>query len=261
MRTGLRATVSRAGLITGDTPPVATAEGSGGRPSFDDVRRQAGRTPVPPARLEMRRLAAAAREVIDRLVATRAPVEALTRAADQLEAASAELAGWPQGRLYEGFAEPANAGDPGAFFDHSPLQGAANPLAPPLRLEVVEGTVLGHVRFGAAYEGPPASVHGGYVAAAFDEALGMAQSLGGSPGMTGTLTIRYRRPTPLHTDLRIEATLDRQEGRKIWCSGRLLAGDELCAEAEGIFISVDLVRMAELRARRDGAAGEDGGED
>ena len=219
--------------------------------NFAEVRRQAMQVPVTPARQEMRRLAAAGREVIERLVATSAPEEPLKRAADLLEEASALLAEWPQGRLYEGYAEPANAGDTHAFFDHSPLQGVANPLAPPVRLEVVDGVVHGRVRFGSAYEGPPSSVHGGYVAAAFDEVLGMAQSLGGSPGMTGTLTIRYRKPTPLHTDLRFEARLDRQEGRKIFCSGELFAGDLLCAEAEGIFISVDIARMAELMARRE----------
>jgi acyl-coenzyme A thioesterase PaaI-like protein len=206
---------------------------------------------VPPARAQMRRVAAATRQVIDRLVATQAPVDALTRAADHLEAAFAELAGHPQGRLYEGFAESANAGDPRAFFDHSPLMGLANPLAPPLRLEARDGVVHGHARFGAAYEGPPNSVHGGYVAAAFDEVLGMAQSLGGNPGMTGTLTIRYRRPTPLHTDLRFEATLDGRDGRKLFTTGRLYAGDALTAEAEGIFISVDFARIAEMMARRD----------
>jgi acyl-coenzyme A thioesterase PaaI-like protein len=229
---------------------VADDAGATGH-NFDEVRRQMLSVPLTPARQEMRRLAAAAREVIERLVATTAQEEALRRAADRLEEASADLAGWPQGRIYEGYAEPANAGDPHAFFDHSPLQGAANPLAPPVRLEVRDGVVHGDVHFGSAYEGPPSSVHGGYVAAAFDEVLGMAQSLGGSPGMTGTLTIRYRKPTPLHTDLRFEARLDRQEGRKIFCSGELFAGDLLCAEAEGIFISVDIGRMAELMARRE----------
>lgn len=230
----------------------ATATGR----NFDEVRQRLRQVPVSGPRREMRRLAAAAREVIERLVATTAPEEPLRRAADRLEEASGELAGWPQGRIYEGFAESANAGDPHAFFDHSPLQGAANPLAPPLRLEVLDGEVHGEVHFGSAYEGPPSSVHGGYVAAAFDEVLGMAQSLGGSPGMTGTLTIRYRKPTPLHTDLRFVARLDRQEGRKIFCSGELYAGEALCAEAEGIFISVDIGRMAELMAKRDEAGAE-----
>ncbi|CAN5618160.1 PaaI family thioesterase [soil metagenome] len=210
--------------------------------------------PVAPERREMRRLAAAARLVIDRLVATSAPVEVIARAADRLEEASEELAGYPQGRVYEGFAESANAGDPRAFFDHSPIIGASKPLAPPVRLDVVDAedgpTVVGHVRFGAAYEGPPGAVHGGYVAAAFDEVLGMAQSLGGSPGMTGTLTIRYRRPTPLHTELRFEGRLERQEGRKLFTQGRLLDGDALCAEAEGLFITVDFARIAEMTAKR-----------
>jgi acyl-coenzyme A thioesterase PaaI-like protein len=207
---------------------------------------------VEPRRAEMRRLAASARDVIERLVATEAPLEALTRAADLLAAASAEMEGYPRGRTYEGFAESANAGTPTAFFDHSPIIGQANPLAPPLRVEIRDSAVHGHARFGSAYEGPPGAVHGGFVAAAFDEVLGMAQSLGGAPGMTGTLTIRYRRPTPLHTDLRFEGTLDRQEGRKLFTSGRLFAPDGLCAEAEGLFISVDFSRIAEMMATRKG---------
>ena len=66
---------------------------------------------------------------------------------------------------------------------------------------------------GRPYEGPPGHVHGGFVAAAFDEVLGFVQSTTGQPGMTGTLTIRYRKPTPLDTDLRFEATVQRVEGR------------------------------------------------
>jgi acyl-coenzyme A thioesterase PaaI-like protein len=213
---------------------------------------------VSPRAVEMRRLATAARDVIELLVATEAPLEVLTQAADLLEAASAELGAWPHGRRYEGFAETTLAGgtsdfppDQADFFEHSPIVGAANPLAPPLRLVVEDGVVHGYARFGAAYEGPPSAVHGGFVAAAFDEVLGMAQSLGGSPGMTGTLTVKYRRPTPLHTDLRFEARLDRQSGRKQFVSGSLWDGDSLCAEAEGLFISVDFSKIAEMMSRRD----------
>ena len=206
---------------------------------------------VTPQRLEMRRLADAMRLVIDRLVATRAPQERLAEAATALEAIAAQLEGYPQGHTFEGFSESANAGDPHAFFDHSPIIGRANPLAPPLDLATLEDKVVGRARFGSAYEGPPGAVHGGYVAAAFDELLGMAQSLGGKPGMTGTLTIRYRRPHPLHTEIEFEAELVRVEGRKIFTTGRSYAGGNLLAEAEGIFISVDFSKIAELMARRD----------
>ena len=209
---------------------------------------------VTPERAEMRRIAEAARLVIERLVASEAPLDALQAAARHLESASTKLGDYPQGRLYEGFAESANAGDPHAFFDHSPVMGAANPLAPPLQLEALEGRVFGTVRFGSAYEGPPGHVHGGYIAAMFDEVLGMAQSMSGRPGMTATLTVRYRKPTPLHAELRFEGTLDRVDGRKLFTTGRCFNGDLLTAEAEGLFISVDFAKFARMMAEREGGA-------
>jgi len=210
---------------------------------FPEAIRYADDADVTPRRAEMRRLAHATRLVIDRLVATSAPEEALKAAAEALEAVAGALGGYPQGALFEGFAETANAGDPHAFFDHSPIIGRANPIAPPVELGVVGEKVEGTARYGAAYEGPPGCVHGGHIAAAFDEVLGMTQSLSGQPGMTGTLTVRYRRPTPLHADLRFEGELLRREGRKIFTEGRLYHGDDLTAEAEAIFISVDFSRL------------------
>jgi acyl-coenzyme A thioesterase PaaI-like protein len=208
-------------------------------------------------RAEMRRLADAGRLVIERMATTDAPHAAIERAAELLEAAAHELDGPGRRRTYEGFAESANAGGaPHAHFDHSPLMGMANPIAPRARIESGgKRTIVLRMRFGAAYEGPPGSVHGGMVAAAFDEVLGMTQSLSGRPGMTGLLTVRYRRPTPLHRDLRFEGRLDRVEGRKIFTSGSCFDGETLTAEAEGLFISVDFDRIAALMAVRDGSSG------
>jgi len=196
--------------------------------------------------VEKRRLASAMRQVIDRLVTSDAPEAELKTAADALERYAARLATHPRRRVPAGFSEVANAGDVAGFFDMSPLIGLSNPMAPPIELRVDGGTVHGKVTFGAAYEGPPGHLHGGFVAAAFDEVLGFTQSLSGSPGMTGTLTIRYRKPTPLYTELRFEATIVRTEGRKIFTEGRVYAGELLTAEAEGLFISVDLTRMRQL---------------
>jgi acyl-coenzyme A thioesterase PaaI-like protein len=102
-------------------------------------------------------------------------------------------------------------------------------------------------------------VHGGWIAAAFDEVLGFTQSLTGHPGMTGTLTIRYRRPTPLHTELRFRGRVDRVEGRKIFTSATLHAGADLCAESDGIFVRVDFERFAELAKQRAARATGQGG--
>jgi acyl-coenzyme A thioesterase PaaI-like protein len=208
---------------------------------------------VSPRRAQLRRLADAGRTVIERMASMDAPEDAVERAAELLEAAARALDGPGRVRRYEGFAESANAGgDPHAHFDHSPVMGMANPIAPPTRVEVIDDvTVVLDVRFGAAYEGPPGSVHGGVLAATFDELLGMTQSLSGQPGMTGTLSVRYRRPTPLHRELRFIGTLDPIDGRKIFTTGRCLDGEDVTAEATGLFIHVDFQRLAALMTSRD----------
>jgi acyl-coenzyme A thioesterase PaaI-like protein len=207
---------------------------------------------VSPRRMEMRRLAEAGRVVIERLATTDAPHEVIEEAATLLEQVAATLEGHDKVRSYEGFAEAGPAGgDEHAHLDHSPIMGLANPIAPHMLIEWEGDKVVLRGTFGSAYEGPPGSVHGGWVAATFDELLGMAQSIGGQPGMTGTLSVKYRRPTPLHRELRFEGTLDRVEGRKIFTTGRCYDGDALTAEAEGLFIRVDFQKIAAMMLERD----------
>lgn len=239
-----------------------------------------------PERIQRRRLAAAAREVITKLVATTADAEEMALAADGLEEIAGILGELPGGQLYEGFSEAANAGpalrammamfservpdttpgdgapdgdgepaanpamsaQPGttegnerfAFFDHSPLIGLANPLSPPLVLDYDPADVTrvrGRVNFGPAYEGPPGCVHGGYVAAVFDELLGATQSLSGTQGMTAHLGVDYRSPTPLGEDLVMHGSVEGIDGRKIRTRATMHAGDRLCAEADALFIA------------------------
>jgi hypothetical protein len=222
-------------------------------PDVDDFAERlaaAANAALTPKRVEMRRVGNALRRIIDKLVATEAPADELANLAGMLEGLAGVLDPWPQGRSYEGFAESANAGTPNAFFDNSPIMGEANPLAPPLHVGVDGSKVVGHACFGAAYEGPPGCVHGGYIAATFDEVLGMTQAMTGLRGMTGTLTIRYRKPTPLHRDLLWEGEVVRQEGRRIYTEGRCSDGDTVTAEAEAIFVVVDFARIAELYVNR-----------
>jgi acyl-coenzyme A thioesterase PaaI-like protein len=203
---------------------------------------------------ERRRLAAAMRTVIERLLTSDAPEAELRTAADRLEAYAEHLATHPRGRKYEGWAETSPAGDVAGFFDQSPVIGLANPLAPPIEVRAATseegGGVVARVRFGSAYEGPPGCVHGGWVAAAFDEVLGFANSLSGSPGMTARLTVNYRKPTPLHAELVFRARLDRIDGRKIYTSGKVYAGDVMTAEADGLFVSVGREKFAGLFEER-----------
>lgn len=206
-----------------------------------------------PRRRALADLADAARDLIDRLVATDAPDEVIVAAANDLRAVADSFAGYRSGTFY-GFSEAANAGatfEP--VFDHSPMIGMANPLAPPITLEPHEDHVVGHAVFSHAYEGPPGCVHGGYIAAAFDEILGAAQSLSGAPGMTGTLAIRYESPTPIAEPLRFEARLAGVERRKIFVEGSCHADGRLTATAKGTFISLQagkFLSMLEERSAR-----------
>jgi acyl-coenzyme A thioesterase PaaI-like protein len=206
---------------------------------------------------EIRELADAVRDLIHRMVATAAPLEVFAGVAGELREVARRFEPYPQEYLYHGVRESALAdadavgSDYEGPFDLSPMLGRANPLAPPLRMTIDGVAVTGTATFGSAYEGPPGCVHGGYVAAAFDEVLGLAQMAGGQPGMTGRLTVNYRSPTPLQTELRFVGRVDRVEGRKTFCTGELHAGDRLCADAEALFVSVDFSRIAALAEQSD----------
>lgn len=201
---------------------------------------------------EKRRLARAMRRVIRGLIETDAPHGELAAAADALEAFGERLERLPRSNKYEGWAETSPSGNVGAFFDKSPIIGLSNPLAPPIRLEADPDNqrAFGYANFGSPYEGPPGCLHGGWVAAAFDEVLGFVNSLTGHPGMTARLTVNYRKPTPLYTDLRFEAFIDRVEGRKSFTHGQLFANDVLTAEGEGLFVGVEREKFVEWIERR-----------
>ena len=160
----------------------------------------------------------------------RAAAAALVTVADQLEGVAGE------GRRAR--SEPDPAGRPQDFFPTSPVIGYANPIAPPVVVELADEGLVGTAYFDYQYEGPPTCVHGGVIAMVFDELLGAANIAAGCPGMTGTLTIRYRKPTPLRTALRLEARATGREGRKIRTWGGIFREETLLAEAEGIFIEL-----------------------
>lgn len=226
-----------------------TAWPPAGDPAGAVARRLA--EPADPARSPARRLAAVLRALVAEAVTAEVTDEALERAAADLDRVRGRLAGAP--RRPSHWAAPAPDGRHGGLSDWSPVGGAANPLAPPLTARVEDGVVVGEVTWGAAAEGPPGCVHGGLLAAAFDEVLGITQSLSGQFGMTGTLSVRYRRPTRLHVPVRLEGRLVGVEGRKVRTEGTALVDGEVTATAEGLFIALDPARFAGIAGGAPGA--------
>lgn len=116
--------------------------------------------------------------------------------------------------------------------------GLRNPLAVPLKIvkDKEAGRASAEFELNALYEGPPGQVHGGVVALVLDQVFGEAAAAGGTPGMTGTLTLRYQLNTPLGP-CSASAWVDRRDGVKTIVKGELRRADgTVTVTAEGIFI-------------------------
>lgn len=225
---------------------------SGDTNQFGGFHVQAGPlTEADQARVE---LADEVREMIREIISTEASIEEVRRARDHVHAGVELLLARAHGRA-PGVGEAALVERGRNFMARSPMMGAINPIAAPLTVRVLEegqkAVVEGRVVFTAAYEGAPGCVHGGFLASAFDEVLGVAQSASGNPGMTANLSVDYRSPTPILRELVFRGWCDRIDGRKIYTRGTLHHGDTLCAEASGLFIAMRPELFAKLLAMRD----------
>lgn len=175
--------------------------------------------------------AAQIRELLDVAVRTEASAEELEGARQALAEVTARLSGalrsGPRERHPEDLRTGANPLNAAA--------GAANPWALPVALQTVPDGIVGTVTLGSAYEGPPGHVHGGAIALLFDQLLGTANVVAGTPGMTVELALRYRRPTPLWTELTFDCRHSGVEGRRIQADGVLVADGVETVEASGTF--------------------------
>lgn len=214
-----------------------------------------------PLEAELEKLASSTRTLLAEIITSVAEPADIARATQLVAEAVSLLAG-------AAHREPRNVADEemsprtSQFTLRSPLVGRINPMSPPMDV-VIQGSgmdaeIVGRVTYPIQFEGPPGCVHGGFLAMAFDELLGYAQAESGNPGMTAHIEVDFRAPSPLGTELVFRARCDRVEGRKIHVSADLHHGDQLCAQARAIFISmrpeVFEQLMALREARRSGSA-------
>lgn len=128
----------------------------------------------------------------------------------------------------------------------NPTSGTTNPIAPPMVPRIDGDKVVATVMFNEAYQGPPSVVHGGVVAAVLDEALGRTRHLTDRNVVTGSLTVRYVRPTPINVELNVEAWIAEIQERKMISRGKILHGGTVVAEAEGVFVFMKRERFMDL---------------
>jgi len=170
--------------------------------------------PTLPAYEALARLAAAVRALTALTVQVGDPGVA-NEAAEQVERLVARLARQltePLPRYPSTMPPPS---EPSELMPFDLVVGRLNPIAPPIAFSFEDGKSVGRVTFTRPYEGPPGCVHGGMIAAAFDQTLSIANILAGAAGPTAQLTLRYRKPTPLDVPLRFEGWQTRVAGRRI----------------------------------------------
>jgi acyl-coenzyme A thioesterase PaaI-like protein len=192
---------------------------------------------IPPDLLAARRLTDETRRLIGALVATQAPADALEEATAAVAEAADRLAPYASTSRYDRTTITV-FGQPGTeiLLEDHPFLGPANPIAPPLVIDA-DDTVGMTATYDHRHEGHRGCVHGGVLAAAFDLVLALAATRAtGRAGWTGTLTVKYRAPTPLRTPLRYSAEADPAKGRTVRVHGRVAAGDVVTAEAEVVYV-------------------------
>jgi acyl-coenzyme A thioesterase PaaI-like protein len=185
------------------------------------------------------RAGAAGRRLLNALIASQASPSTLEQTADELDriATMLEPHAVPSRYTGSGGLGVIRLRDP-AIAAHHPLLGEANPIAPPLVSEQHDdGWVTVRGTYDKRSEGLPGLVHGGLLATGFDLALGIACAIAiQQPAMTGTLTLRYRAPTPLHREAVYRAFAEPRSERTVRTHGTLHVDGRLCVEAEGIWV-------------------------
>ena len=194
----------------------------------------------------------AVRDLIDAVIRSEVGPEEVAAAQREIEQATARLRAV---QLPGAFG--VRLGDDHARSWGNPVVGVRNAMSLPLRvIKESRGSVWAEAELGPRFEGPPGLVHGGISALLLDQMVGEAAATAGTPGMTGKLTLRYVRPTPLGP-LRFEATVERGEGVKTIVRAALLAPDSdgdgwvVCVEAEAVMI---LPRWARAQIDATGAS-------
>jgi acyl-coenzyme A thioesterase PaaI-like protein len=178
-------------------------------------------------------LTEAVRELIDATIRTQVDAGDAAAAQAAIEAATARL----RTRQSDGAFGVCFSTDGDQMPWGNAVVGMRNPIAPPVVIETGEdGAMFADVHLGAAYEGPPGHVHGGVAALILDHILGAVASPLTKPRLTGTISLRYVRMTPLG-DVRAEARIVRSEGVKTYAAGFLATEGGVTVEAEGVFIA------------------------
>ena len=186
------------------------------------------------------RLASATRALNEKLVSTDIDPELAAALTKKIEGLAAELR---QALQVTGLVDMVKRGQRGTIDDVMgelvSVGGRSHPCSPELRWQEASNRITGTVKFSQAFEGPPGHVHGGWVAGVLDHLMGMTHVRTGHPGMTGGLSVRYLKPTPLNQVIEVSAQATGLDDKRTEVKAEMRFGETTTAKAEAIFVRVD----------------------
>jgi acyl-coenzyme A thioesterase PaaI-like protein len=182
------------------------------------------------------RLSQAIRRQVEACVELDASPDLVRQLADRAVALAEELEASAPGKRFELVESGWDGTGTMNYLPFSPIMGRLNPASYGLEIHQDGDRAVGEVTLLEPAEGSVGLAHGGVISGIWDEVLAAANAIQKTGGPTGSLTIRYHRPTPLYEPLRYSARVEQIEERKVLVSGECTLRDEVLTSAEGIFI-------------------------
>jgi acyl-coenzyme A thioesterase PaaI-like protein len=199
------------------------------------------------------RLAASVRRLADVTATTDIEPDQIDRVREQVDAAAQELARDQHDGPYSGLLPKVrDHARPHTSMPLSPIVGECSPVRPEVELALDGERVLGTAVLGKKWIGPPGYAHGGVTAMICDQIVALAARGGGIRGVTKSLEIRYRRPTPLYERLELEGWCETREAGSVRARAEIRAGEQVCVSAEAeMVVARRIIDDAERRAAPD----------
>ena len=129
-----------------------------------------------------------------------------------------------------------------------------NGLHLPLPVELGATEYEAFFSFDERHQGGPGIAHGGLVAAALDEAVGLLATWHAFPAVTARIFVRFRHPVPINTEFAVVARLDQARGRRLHIDASITDGAEAFAECRAAMLHVPLEHFLSTPEGRAAAA-------
>ena len=116
--------------------------------------------------------------------------------------------------------------------------------------ELANGELLTLFTPRTEHQSYPGRLHGGIISAILDESIGRAIMISHAEnfwGVTAEITVRFKKPVPLHAKLRVISRVTKDTNRFFEGTGELLLPDgSIAAEGQGKYLKLPLEKIADF---------------